>query len=213
MERNENQEKHRIWRQEHYKQEDINGKLVISLRDISHRMRGLNEGRGSQKRILIVLSEMGVVTQRELTEHLGIQPGSASETIAKLENAGLVVRTTSEADRRTTNISLTEEGQRQAMEAKKQRVQRHQEMFSVLGEEEKEKLLALLERINTDWENRYADCQPQGHHHHCGNRGDFGKHFHENHGMHENHEHHHGCNHDCANCEHPCGRGKNRQVL
>ena len=54
--------------------ENIDGKLVLGLLDISRTMRSLYEGRGSQKRILIVLSETGTITQRELTARLGIQP-------------------------------------------------------------------------------------------------------------------------------------------
>ena len=92
--------------------ENMEGKLVLALLDISRTMRSLYEGRGSQKRVLIVLSETGTITQRELTARLGIQPGSASEVIAKLEGAGLVERTGSEEDRRTANISLTENGLR-----------------------------------------------------------------------------------------------------
>lgn len=142
----------------HYSTEDLNGKLVIRLRDISHTMRFLYEGRGSQKRILIVLLETGEITQRALTERLGIQPGSASEVIAKLEHAGLIVRTSSAEDRRTANISLTDEGKVQAAEAKAQRDRRHEEMFSCLSEEEKGQLLTLLERVNHDWARRYQDA-------------------------------------------------------
>jgi len=138
-----------------YLVENINGRLVISLRDISHTMRSLYEGRGSQKRILIMLRETGAITQRELTARLGIQPGSASEVIAKLEQAGLVVCSLSETDRRTADISLTEEGERQARTALEQRQRRHEEMFSALTDEEKAQLLSLLGKVNSDWEDRY----------------------------------------------------------
>lgn len=137
---------------------DVNNRLIMNLRDISHTMRALYEGRGSQKRILMVLLETGNITQRALTERLGIQPGSASEVIAKLENAGLIVRISSSEDRRTADISLTEEGRKQAMEARIQREQRHEQMFSCLSEEEKIQLLALLGKVNDDWEIRYRDA-------------------------------------------------------
>lgn len=159
----------------HYRAADENGKLIINFRDISHTMRFLYEGKGSQKRILIVLLEAGRMTQRALTEKLGIQPGSASEVIAKLESAGLIVRTSSTEDRRTTDISLTEEGKKQAMEARTQRDRRHEEMFSCLSEAEKKQLLTLLEKVNLDWERRYQDTeakeQPSDHHHGRHGRG------------------------------------------
>ena len=73
-------------------------------------MQHISEGKGSQKRILMILKENPGITQRELTRHLGIQPGSASEVLGKLESAGLIRRTPSEIDRRTTDITLTEAG-------------------------------------------------------------------------------------------------------
>lgn len=167
--------------------ETVNGRLIILLRDISHTMRSLYEGRGSQKWILILLGKTGTITQRELTARLGIQSGSASEVIAKLENMGLIARTLSETDRRTANISLTEEGRRQAAEAMAQRQQRHEEMFSALSGAEKAQLLSLLEKINADWEARYRGSREHHRRHHGGERG---------------------CGHDCANCAHPCGRGR-----
>lgn len=195
------------WRQRHFEQEDINGKLIISLRDVSHSMRAMFEGRGSQKHILIVLSETGTVTQRELTHRLGIQPGSASEVVMKLESAGLITRTESEEDRRTADIALTEEGRRQAEEAKRQRAGRHEEMFSVLAGEEKEQLLALLEKVNADWEKRFADRRGEPHHSHGGKgRGPHA----ESEGGRPSGEGGHGCNHDCANCPHPCPKGRAR---
>lgn len=139
----------------HYRASDINDKLIINIRDLSHIMRFLYEGKASQNRILIILNEVGVITQRELTRRLGIQPGSASEVLTKLENAGLIIRTPSQMDRRTTDIKLTQEGGRLAREAAQRRSRRHVEMFSCLSAREKEELLATLERINIDWEQRY----------------------------------------------------------
>ncbi len=140
-----------------YNAMDTDNKLIINLRDLGHMIRFLFEGKGSQKRILIILHETGGMTQRELTERIGIQPGSASEVIGKLENAGLIQRTLSQSDRRTADIRLTEAGQLQAEEAIRQRKKRHQEMFSCLSEEEKQTLLTLTEKINTDWDSRYRN--------------------------------------------------------
>lgn len=151
--RNDN---HKAWRRAHYNAADINDKLIINLRDLSHTIRSLYEGKGSQKRILIILDEIGSsITQRELTERIGIQPGSASEVIAKLESAGYIRRTPNETDRRTVDIALTELGRISASQARQQRVRRHEEMFSCLSEHEKNELLTLLEKVNADWEKRY----------------------------------------------------------
>lgn len=134
---------------------DQNNELIWNLWDIGHTMRHISEGKGSQKRILMILLECGGMTQRELTERLGIQPGSASEVIGKLEAAGLLTRSPSETDRRTTDISLTAAGKAAAEEAYTQREKRHQQMFASLSDAEKETLLDLLKKVNADWEQKY----------------------------------------------------------
>lgn len=140
---------------------DINDALIINLRNLSHIMHRLYEGKGSQKRILILLNQSGPVTQRELTRWLGIQPGSASEVIAKLELAGLLVRTPSPADRRTTELSLTDAGKEHAAQAAGQRSLRHRQMFSCLTEEEKQTLLALTDKVYASWKARYLENEEE----------------------------------------------------
>lgn len=166
-------------RTENYDTLDMNDKLIMNLRDLGHSIRFLLEGKGSQKRILIILYETGSMTQRELTERLKVQPGSASEVIGKLESAGFIKRTPSKEDRRTTDIELTEAGRKLAEETIKQRKIRNQEMFSCLSDEEKGYLLTLLEQLNKDWDSRYGEDDKR-------------------HGHHEGHRHH-GHHHDCHN--------------
>ena len=174
-------------RMAHYQATDTNDKLIINLRDLGHIMRFLYEGKASQKRILIILNELKTITQRDLTEHLGIQPGSASEILSKLESAGLIIRTQNETDRRTTDVSLTDTGRELAVEALAQRQRRHEEMFSCISEEEKQDLLSLLEKIYADWRIRYCE---DGHHESRGHHGDHG--HHRKHGHHDEHGNHGG---------------------
>lgn len=187
-------EKRYEMRMAHYQSTDTNDKLIINLRDLGHIMRFLYEGKASQKRILIILNELKTITQRDLTEHLGIQPGSASEILSKMESAGLIIRTQNETDRRTTDVRLTDRGRELAAEALAHRQKRHEEMFSCISEEEKEKLLSLLERIYADWRIRYCE---NGHH--------------ESHGHHGGHEHHRGHGHhdEYRNHEGSHGHGEN----
>lgn len=140
-----------------YGKQDTNNRLIMDLRDLGHMLRFLYEGKGSQKRVLILLHENGSMTQRELTERMGVQPGSASEVIGKLENAGLIRRSPGRTDRRTADVRLTEAGAVMAEEAAAQRRVRHQEMFLCLSEEEKKTLLALLETLKDDWKGRYGE--------------------------------------------------------
>ncbi|MGN0182672.1 MAG: MarR family winged helix-turn-helix transcriptional regulator [Candidatus Ornithomonoglobus sp.] len=173
-------DKRKIFAAENYNKLNTDNKLIMNLRDLGHTLHSLSEGKGSQKRILIILHENGGMTQRELTERLGIQPGSASEVIGKLEKAGLIQRTESMADRRTADIQLTQTGKTLAEEAAGQRRTRYREMFSSLSDEEKLSLLALLEKLRADWDGRYP--KRAGHH---GERGKGGPH-----GHHEHHGHH-----------------------
>lgn len=156
-----------------YEKQDINNKLIWKFRDIGHTLRHISEGKGSQQRILIMLNELGPISQNELTQQLGIQPGSASEVIIKLETAGYITRTPSEKDRRTTVVQLTEAGTAAAQQAAALRAERHEQMFDSLNAREKETLLSLLEKLNADWEQKYgADAREHrhGHHGHHGHR-------------------------------------------
>lgn len=142
---------------ERYASLDKNNKLIWNFRDIAHTMHQIAEGKSSQKRILILLHEAAEnpLTQKELTERLGVQPGTVSEVLSKLETAGLILRTPSFTDRRTTTLHLTELGKVQAQEAAFQRSERHQQMFFALSEQEKQTLLQLLEKLNDDWDQIY----------------------------------------------------------
>lgn len=135
----------------------IDDRLVCQFRDIGHTLHSVSEGRGGQKRILIVLMESGAMTQRELTRRLGIQPGSASEVIGKLEAAGLLERTPSLGDKRTTDVRLTQAGLAAAQEAKQARGERNARMFACLTDEEKETALALLRKINAWWDVQFRE--------------------------------------------------------
>ncbi|MFR5072181.1 MAG: hypothetical protein ACLTDS_08630 [Bianqueaceae bacterium] len=48
MKRHQDHEIHEAWRAAHYKDADRNDKLIINLRDLSHTMRFLYEGKGAR---------------------------------------------------------------------------------------------------------------------------------------------------------------------
>ena len=129
-----------------YIADDVNGKLLALLLVLGHAGRHM-DGRGGQNRVLSILRESGEMTQRALTERLGIQPGSASEIIGKLERAGFVTRTENPDDRRTAYVSLTEEGKARSVEAEQRMSARREALLSALTEEEKATLLRLLEKL------------------------------------------------------------------
>lgn len=133
-----------------YNEKNVNDKILLNIRDIEQRMHFLYDGKKSQRRILIILRDEESITQRELTEKLSIKPASVSEVLAKLANKGYIIRVPSSIDKRTMVISLTEEGRRIADEAYQSRSLRIVEMLSCLEDDEKDTILSLLEKLNTD---------------------------------------------------------------
>lgn len=143
-ERHDHREHHpRIIGTEQYDLLDIDEKLTVAMREFGHRRRPHPGGRESQSRILQILASEGVMTQRDLTEKLGIQPGSASEVIGKLERAGYLERKVSESDRRTADLYLTDAGRSAAESIPAV----PSAPFAVLSEEEKTQFLTILEKL------------------------------------------------------------------
>ncbi len=140
----------------------IENALILNLRDLGHMVRSLYEGKGSQKRILILLRESGGLTQAERTQLPGGRLGSACVGMRKLVLAGLIHRTRNATDKRTVDICLTQSGKEAAESAALQRKQRHKDMFSCLTEQEKEELLCLTIKLNRDWEQRYSNHKQEG---------------------------------------------------
>lgn len=143
---------------------DANNALLKCLRDLNQTINTLSGNRISPTHALIELAEQeGELTQRELTERLGIQPGATSDMLARLEGEGYIARTPSQTDRRTTDVLLTERGNRMAQEAMCQRALRQAEMFSCLSEDERTSLQELLEKLNADWQRRYPKQSARSH--------------------------------------------------
>lgn len=136
---------------------DINRQIVRCLRRLGRTITALSEGRSSRKRVLRLIKESGGITQQALTERLGVQPGTMSEVIGKLESAGLVRRTPNSFDRRTHDISLTPDGEAQEEIYRQEYDKRRDEMFAALSSEEKTELLRLLDKLADDWRERYHD--------------------------------------------------------
>ncbi len=137
---------------ESYEKLDTDGKLFALIQALGHVGRTRFDERGGQSRVLHILPEEGSMTQRELTERLGIQPGSASELVGKLERAGLIERAPSQEDRRTADVRLTPAGL-----ARRQERPERAGLFTALSDEEKQTLLTLLERLHADWSERVPE--------------------------------------------------------
>lgn len=69
-----------------------------------------------QFRMLVVLHTRGPLSLSQLASELDVQPSTALRMFERLLAAGMVTRTTAVNDRRTSAISLTDDGRRTVME-------------------------------------------------------------------------------------------------
>lgn len=138
-----------------WKHFSLERKIVLKLWGINHALVRISDGRGGRRRVLVMLREHDGMPQNELTRKLGVQPGTVSEVLGRMEEAGLIVREVSKTDRRTTDVYLTEKGNACAEEAAAQRETQHKELFQSLSEEEKKTLYSLLDKIVRDLNRRH----------------------------------------------------------
>ena len=119
-------------------------------------------GKCSQERVLIMVDRRGTVTQRELMDIIGIQSGSMSEVLGKMEEAGLLDRVKNEADKRNVDVMLTEAGKQEAALVRQRRAGLEALLFAPLEEAEKRQLITLLKKLTDAWraDERIYTCKP-----------------------------------------------------
>lgn len=115
-------------------------------------------GKVSQQRILAILYRHEEMTQRKLMDIIGIQSGSMSEILGKIEEQGLLTREKNAEDKRNVDVRLTGQGRLEAEKAFRKRAELEQYLFETLEEEEKLQLLALLEKVKGAWEKDGRIC-------------------------------------------------------
>ena len=113
----------------------------------AHKCRGFGH-------ILDLLSQNDGLRQQQIAELLDIRPQSASEAIANMEQAGLIRREPDVQDRRSSRIYITPEGQQRQAELLARRIENARRVMAPLTEEEKETLLALLEKVTEALQNK-----------------------------------------------------------
>lgn len=137
--------------------------LIHLLRCCGHYLHfHSGQGRFSQNRILRILSEHGEMTQRQLQDLMGIQQGSLSEVVKKLEGQGLIVRERGLNDQRQLLIRVTEQGKKLNEQNCEIRRQQTQELVAALDDEEQRRLLELLTKLFDSWEDRRDQAEPNG---------------------------------------------------
>lgn len=152
---------------------EINSRLMWNLREVGHHLRMTSDSKGGQKRILLMLSQQESISQRELTHRLGLRPGSVSEVLGKLEEAGLISRTVNGEDHRQMDISITDAGRAMVPDARQANRDHQEKLFACFDSTEKQQLLELLEKLNQHWKEnnqgeRFHGAHPFGHRHRGG---------------------------------------------
>ena len=146
------------------RQEQLSSLMDHSTHFIHHYL-GRRRGQG---RILRFLNEYGDMTQQELQCKLGVQSGSLSEILSKLETVGFIRRERDEADKRRVIVSITEKGLEDLNQHEALRLKRQAVLYDSLTPEEQEEMIRILTKLQKNWEDlppqceHYDICQPNG---------------------------------------------------
>ncbi|MBQ3379309.1 MAG: MarR family transcriptional regulator [Clostridia bacterium] len=102
--------------------------------------------------ILMILLDAGEggMRQKDIAKELGINPSSLSEQIDRLESDRYIERRANPEDKRSTLIVLTEKGRARAYEVADERQKAAAQFCKSLTEDEKDTLIALLEKLIAD---------------------------------------------------------------
>ncbi len=126
--------------------------------ECSHRLYASGKFHG-QGRLLGLLSQKGVMTQRELIDVTGRRSATLSEQLENMERAGYITRSRNEQDRRNVDVTLTTLGREAAAEALRYRSLRAEAMFAPLSQEEKQELARMLRTLLPAWDDFIAESE------------------------------------------------------
>ncbi|MGB4661412.1 MAG: MarR family transcriptional regulator [Mobilitalea sp.] len=141
--------------------------ILSLLGKCSHFLHHKRGGKRGQGKILRILAEHPEIGQRELQELLGIESGSMSEIVIKLENKGFITRTKDETDKRMTKLMITEFGLAKSKEVEARDLEADQSVINSLNAEEQEQLKVLLKKLLQGWEVTFESmrenrCEHEG---------------------------------------------------
>ncbi len=101
----------------------------------------------SRGRILKILSGHDGVSQSKLQDIMKIKPGSLSELLQKLENAGQIIRIPDENDKRKRNVYITDAGREAFNELHAGHESEVRDFYDVLTDEDKDSLLGIMDKL------------------------------------------------------------------
>jgi DNA-binding MarR family transcriptional regulator len=136
-----------------------------------------------QAHLLHLISQNDGANQRDLAEQMDVRPSSMTEMLIKLERAGLITRKQDEQDQRAMRIYLTESGRKAAEQSTETSGDFTVSLFNCLTEEEREQMLAIIEKLCISLENLEKEDLPWK---------ERERHFGHHHGLCNTHTHRHG---------------------
>jgi DNA-binding MarR family transcriptional regulator len=92
----------------------------------------------------------GGLSQAQLSDMMLVNRANITTLIDRMEKAGLVVRTSDSADRRTNIIKLTAKGKNLYTKAEPYYDQQIRKMMTGLNQSEQKKLISTLEKVRAD---------------------------------------------------------------
>ncbi len=101
----------------------------------------------AQMEALRFIHEKKQPAMKEISDHFGITPPSATALVNHLVNLGYVARITNGLDRRGIYTSLTGKGRSTLNKASKQHCQRLEKLLSKLNQKEKQQFLTILNKM------------------------------------------------------------------
>lgn len=137
----------KVVQQEFMKAHDLTSQLMKCGHILMHKT-GRKRG---QDNILDILFQYDSLSQKRLQEILGIEAGSLSEILSKLEQRDLITRYKDNQDKRKSIISLTQKGIDKAQHKKSN----DEDLFDMLDEQEKKELSVILNKVLDDWHKKH----------------------------------------------------------
>ena len=101
----------------------------------------------AQFKVLIIVAQYGVDTPAELCRYLGLDSGSMTRMLDRLEQKDLIARRRCPQDRRQVRVVLSEDGQKLADRLPHIGAAAMNELVGVLAPQELETLAALLTKV------------------------------------------------------------------
>lgn len=106
-----------------------------------------------QPRFLFSLLEEEGLSQKDMAKKLEVQPATVNVTLKRLEKAGFVEKRFDDTNKRASKIYLTDKGRETCLSAKVIIAELNNNIFSVLDEDEKSSLQAIIKKISSNIEN------------------------------------------------------------